>query len=285
MFGKRQSIGKGTIAGYRMDPKQRMQRLHYAIACAKWSTLSDGDKEAYEAWAEANDVTIFSSFLHSYLEELKTALSLYMPMDALINSEVTDYSQYANHGTNHNCVLQRNEFIANCLKFDGSTAYVDCPDDPTLDTADELTTALWFNKDQAQYGRLLYKYGSIAKRGYYIKCDLSNDNIKFVIFANTSHVLQSVGTLPSTTWIHVAATRIDPWRMCIYLNGTLASVPVASPSGTLANKGDLFIGQDYAGGNRFDGFLDEIRIYKKELTAEEIRAMYILESKWHGDMA
>jgi len=285
MFGKRQSIGRGTIAGYRMDPKQRMQRLHYTMACAKWGTLSSGDKEEYEAWAAENDVTVYSSFLHAYLEELKTALVLYMPMDKLIDSQITDYSKYANHGTNYNAVLTKGEFIGNCLYFNGTTAYGTCPDDPTLDIDNELTIAVWFNKDLPLGGRIVYKYGTVAKRGYYFTTGALPEDVSLAILADTVEVHGSEEAMPPSTWLHAAGTRKTPGDMNVYINGALSANPVVSPTGTTANEGTFYIGQDLAGGNKLQGYLDEVRIYKKELTIEEIRAMYVLESKWHGDVA
>lgn len=285
MFGGKKSIGLGTIAAYRMDPKQRMQRLHYAMACAKWGTLSSGDKAAYEAWAEANNVTVFSSFLHSYLAELKTKLSLYLPLEKIVSGEAEDFSQYGNDGTVANCIVDPDGYIGKAFDFNGTNSTIDCGDSDSLKIEGDLTLMLWLYLETwpASNNRLVKKS---YQHEFALKCE--NNGAIMLLHGDGAHetAFQSAaGVITTNKWFHVTLTRNLSTKKCtLYINGlqegaqdTFVKTPTTSASHARVGSAD---------GNLWhDGLLDEVRIYDKCLITEEIRAAYIQESKWHGDVA
>lgn len=81
-------------------------------------------------------------------------------------------------------------------------------------------------------------------------------------------------------WHHIviaydsSSTANDP---ILYLDGVETSFPeVEAPSGNYDTDvgQDLYIGDDSNGGNTVDGEIDEVRLYDKVLTAQEISALY-----------
>ena len=285
MFGDRKSIGLGTIAAYRMDPKQRLQRLHYVMACAKWGTLSDGDKAAYEAWAEENAVTVFSSFLHSYLTDLKNNLVLYLPMDEITGATVKDYSKYANDGTETDVTIQKGEFIGNSLDFNGTSSFVNCGSDASLNVGnvgDIYSLSSWFKTNAAGEKTIAMKWGgTLQPLRVFV---YTTATVYLYDGANTSS-LSSTVALNDGVWHHIAAVIDRENIINLYIDGHFDNSGGENTVGDLRVANDLCVGVRLGVGSYFNGYIDELRLYKKSLTHEEILAIYRQESKWHGDTA
>lgn len=285
MFGNRKSVGLGTIASYRMDPKQRMQRLHYAMACAKWGTLSSGDKAAYATWAEDNAVTVFSSFLHSYLSQLKEDLRLYLPMEKITGTTVKDYSTYGNDGTETDGTLTKDGFIDNAIAFNGTSSFVDCGDDISLDMTNAVSVCVWLKPmpTQANWAGVALR-SKVPTEAY----GIMNKNHVWsgtVLLGGTSYYAYDdvpTSNYDGNTWVCFVMT-YDGGNLRFFKNGTETDVNTAMSGNIDAQDSHLFIGKLVT--YMFDGAIDELRIYKKTLTPEEIRALYVQESKWHGDVA
>ena len=100
--------------------------------------------------------------------------------------------------------------------------------------------------------------------------DGTNNNSKFLLSSNT---------VPPDTWTHVAATS-DGSTMKIYINGVLDPESKTSPSTIHPSAADVHIGQgefvingwDYP----FNGTMDEVKIYKRALSAQEVEDDYKL---------
>jgi len=99
---------------------------------------------------------------------------------------------------------------------------------------------------------------------------LSGDQLQFSLNVNgATRKLASVGRLQLNTWAHVAAT-FDGTAMRIYINGVL-DVTLNVSGSVIAN--DAFsLGRNYANSRILDGSLDEVRVWKRALTAAEIAA-------------
>jgi hypothetical protein len=75
-------------------------------------------------------------------------------------------------------------------------------------------------------------------------------------------------TLPLNTWTHLAAT-YDGSALRLYVNGSLATTFLVS--GALAATTDpLRIGGNSIWGEYFSGLIDDVRVYSRALSANEI---------------
>lgn len=98
--------------------------------------------------------------------------------------------------------------------------------------------------------------------------NLANNKLQFILSFGSSQVkLNSITGLNTNTWYHVAAT-YDGSSMKIYINGNL-DASVASTGNFTAN-GILYLARNYDNSRTLNGFLDEFRVWKKALTAQEI---------------
>ncbi|GAB3823724.1 hypothetical protein GCM10028821_01660 [Hymenobacter jeollabukensis] len=81
--------------------------------------------------------------------------------------------------------------------------------------------------------------------------------------------LASNAALNANTWYHLAGT-FDGSAMRLYVNGVLDNSRTG-PSSVLADA-NFYLGRNYASSRCLDGSLDEVRVWKRALTAAEIAA-------------
>lgn len=98
--------------------------------------------------------------------------------------------------------------------------------------------------------------------------NLANNKLQFILSFGSSQVkLNSNSTFNTNTWYHLAAT-YDGTSMKMYINGNLdASV---ATTGNFTANGILYLGRNYDNSRTLNGNLDEFRVWKRALTAQEI---------------
>lgn len=98
--------------------------------------------------------------------------------------------------------------------------------------------------------------------------NLANNKLQFILSFGSSQIkLNSSTGLNTNTWYHIAAT-YDGTAMKLYINGTLdASV---NTTGNFTANGILYLARNYDNSRTLNGFLDEFRVWKRALTAQEI---------------
>lgn len=79
-------------------------------------------------------------------------------------------------------------------------------------------------------------------------------------------------------WHHCAAVADKPAdELKLFVDGTERTVNTEFDSGSwpdITNEDDLYLGQDNEGGRRYDGVLDEVRVYNRPLSSEEVTDLY-----------
>jgi len=163
------------------------------------------------------------------------------------------------------------------LKFDGKDDYVEVHDSPSLDVTDAITIEAWIYP--IRYPLHRYHAGIVGRGGWDIgsgyEVDLGYKEMNGVFELNTRRSsLYSESRIPLNQWTHIAAT-LKNTDAVIYINGKIdASGTVNS---LITNNRPLQIGRRDPGNNfvaYFDGIIDEVRIYNRALSTEEIKAHY-----------
>lgn len=152
----------------------------------------------------------------------------------------------------------------------GSTLRVDSAAD--LDLPGDLTLALWVKKDgdAGDWSALIGK-GEKQQRNYCLWLETRTANVLFQEYGPAAVGLKSKGSLRDGVWMHVAAT-VEGAKASIYINGV--------KDGEMERKGassvvPFPIGMGYAVEHgTLKGSLDDVRIYKRGLSADEIKALY-----------
>ncbi|MEM4975859.1 MAG: LamG domain-containing protein [Desulfurococcaceae archaeon] len=175
------------------------------------------------------------------------------------------------------------------LYFDGVDDYVNIPHSTSL-YLDTITVSFWFQTIQvwsAPYwpasATLISKGTPGAKSSDWVivggaKSSGVNEGRVIVGVGATGGasdtVLYSQTGLNDGKFHHVAFTRTPGELVKLFIDGVLVD-RVTDPGGTITNTRPIQIGGDpYLGGKYFNGIIDEVRIYNRALSADEIYEIY-----------
>jgi len=155
------------------------------------------------------------------------------------------------------------------LSFDGVDDHVSIPNSPSLSPTNAMTLAAWVNtRDVAATQQIIGKYSGTLGGPYFLRVQ----NPGAIRFRAGGVNLTSGTVLTANTWYYVAGT-YDGSQLRLYVNGTLRASVAAS--GAMADNGlNVNIGSLTNGGGYFKGLLDEVRLYGRALTAQEVLALY-----------
>jgi hypothetical protein len=183
-----------------------------------------------------------------------------------------DSSGLGNHGTVQGTVAWGPGRSGSGLVLDGVSGQVEVLDAASLDLSGPMTVAAWVRPDtlatqyvvkKATQSRNGYELSlSSSGRGFFRVNDVASGD-KYRVNATSVHQLG--------TWVHLAGT-YDGTTMRFYVDGVLQG-SVVGPSAITTNSSPLGIGAEPGGYRRFKGGLDEVRLYDRALSAQEISAL------------
>src|SRR3989344_880791 len=184
-----------------------------------------------------------------------------------------DASNYANNGVASSTWTTGK--VGGAGKFDGVDDYVDLPSTASLYPT-QFTISSWVNTNtltagDGNLGQIIFSnYEGLKNFIFYISntglvCIRPHDGI-------TALGLCSSSALTISSWYFISAT-FDGTDLIVYINGENKGSRTATNS---ANQNDYAaIGMAHAaGGYYFNGLIDEVRIYNRALSAEEMRYHY-----------
>ena len=190
------------------------------------------------------------------------------------NSSNDTYSRLIS-GTNTNVTQTTDRFGVNnsAYQFNG-TSYISYPNTVANVTSSNVhSISLWFNQTPSTTGNnLISKY-------YNLDASLSQFNIGTAqVIGNGTNALNY--TAPASGWQHYLIVFKDgTGNTKVYKNGALFS------SGTLnynsaTRATNFFVGRISAGGSfgEFNGKIDDIKVYNRELSATEVSSLYTIEN-------
>jgi len=166
--------------------------------------------------------------------------------------------------------LHQNE----ALSFDGVDDYVDCGHGSSLNILSEVTYAAWFKSTSTADTRIAEKYQDETVRavlfgfvGGKILCEIKTINGLVGVW--------SIHTFNDGLWHHGAITYSQAvGKIRVYIDGNLENEGVQSGTIVDAAAVPLIIGSRKGTSQFFNGLIDEVRIYNRALTADEIQESY-----------
>ncbi len=207
-------------------------------------------------------------------------LVVHYAMEENVGNQLRDSSTYLNHATLTGGPTLVPGMKGLAMHFDGSTQYGLAADNPSLDITNAITLMAWL-KPEKQDTQDLFKKASIDNTdGYELTLATGSSSagpgrvfVRFNQKTNgNTYRLNSTVQYPydGATWIHVAAT-YDGSTIKMYINGQLdATLPAGIT--IAANALPLSIGAQSDLQRKYQGSMDEIRIYNRALSAAEIAA-------------
>jgi chitodextrinase len=188
----------------------------------------------------------------------------------------TDSSGFGNHGVIANAAWTIAGRYGNALAFNGTNSWVTVNDSAPLHLTSGMTLEAWVfpltlpapgcSTPNCAWRDILIK----ETDRYYIEAssDLNQQPEAGGIFASGKHIVFAPAPLSIAAWTHLALT-YDAAAVRLYVNAALvAASPQPAPLTTSTEP--LRIGGDSVFGQFFNGTIDEVRVYNRALTAEEI---------------
>jgi hypothetical protein len=219
---------------------------------------------------------ILSLFLGACLfSQIPTdGLVLYLPF----NFDANDHSGNGNNGITHEVYYLRGD--RGVTAYFTPRSYVEIKDTGSLDFSNVtgLTIATWIRQEQDISGYIVVKMGTGGRTEYEYKLAVNFDGtINSAIVSPTSiQLLDSNGKLFLNEWYNVVLRwdRSDS-TISIYRNGELNSLMYSNITSIQNTSVPLRIGQ-YIDEleNSFRGSLDDLRIYNRPLSEDEIKSLY-----------
>jgi len=187
-----------------------------------------------------------------------------------------DSSTYNDDGTIHGASWTNGK-INGALSFDGVDDYIDCGNNEALDPTQGATIEAWvkFNQLPSDADHIM-EIASRSGGGTDLDLQTETDNLfKFFIGPGAPNVAVSNTEADTSKWYHIAGTYEASSNIKIYVDGVLEDT-VSTGVTRDANPNKFCIGQSgFWDGRFFNGTIDEVKIYDRALSAEEIEAEYI----------
>ena len=177
--------------------------------------------------------------------------------------------------------------VGTAWSFDGVSSKIDIGDPMSLALTNSFSIEGWILVNglppaSQGYGQILYRGDPRYCLDPYYLCVGVTANLRFHVEDAVDSIPCGMnldtGAIPLHEWLHVAATfDSQSGTMQLYTNGQLAAqiTTAVRPFQTLVNGGtsigNLSLGQN---GQAFNGLIDELAVYARQLSASEILQIY-----------
>ncbi|MBU1097409.1 MAG: T9SS type A sorting domain-containing protein [Bacteroidetes bacterium] len=202
-------------------------------------------------------------------------LIAYLPLDEGRDTVAYDVSGYANHGSIANQPTWVGGKYGNALRFDGIDDYVEIPNSPSLNIDTNGVSISIFVKLDYLPQEMPTGVGPIYDSGldrYVIYVDKGNKELRFKVTTASGAERPGIpeNMLVKNEWMHIVGV-YDGSMAMIYMNGELMDTH-SNITGNVKPDQVARLGQD--GTNYFKGELDNVQIYNRGLSADEVKALY-----------
>ena len=148
-----------------------------------------------------------------------------------------------------------------------------------LNLTNQLSISCWVYFDQNDYSTIISKHGASQDHGWMIKRHATNSTIEWRVSTDGSNWeggKTSSGSAPINQWLHIVAM-YDGVNMRVFINGnedTFGIFPYPL-SGTIYNSSyETQIGENGNTSARMNGRIDDIVLYNREISFQEIQQLY-----------
>ncbi len=192
-----------------------------------------------------------------------------------ISTIIKDASLYGNDGTASGAAWTSNGRYNGAFSFDGINNYVSVPNGPSLNPKSNMTVSMWIKRSTGDDGGGLIEQGGnswyiyISPAGHYSFARWSGGVWKNAPYTATTPI-------PIDEWHHVAVIYDAAKGAKEYIDGNLV-VDDNAILGDIDPSSLSFIGSRYGTGTGtefFKGLIDEVRIWNRTFTNEEIYEFY-----------
>ncbi|MEM3616535.1 MAG: LamG domain-containing protein [Candidatus Bathyarchaeia archaeon] len=223
-------------------------------------------------YTETFDVTIYAGSGQPLNE---TGLVGYWSFDEGTGTTAYDSSGNNNHGTIYGATWTNGK-IGNALQFDGIDDYVFIENSPSLQVSQSITITAWTKVEETTGDHQIILAKWYPSPSYVLEMQPDGQTPQLAIVNSAGTVIYAISNIaiPIGEWAHITGT-YDGLNVKIYVNGILTGTSeLCGP----INIGDqpVLIGAHAVEWDRnwFNGIIDEVKIYNRALSAEEVWAEY-----------
>jgi hypothetical protein len=211
--------------------------------------------------------------------DIREGLVGHWKLDEATSSVAYDFSGNGNDGSTSGAVATSTDYclIGRCYNFDGTDDYVEVNHNDDLVISDgTITMSLWIKVDESPGGimGLIEKTKGSPRNNYYLNIrddgrilgGVWDDDVQYYQYFNTN-INDLLGE-----WVNVVFVADGQYAKA-YLNGSLDAQTDWGVISIGSDDENLRIG-DRKGGSFFNGLIDDVRIYNRALSADEIQHLY-----------
>ena len=201
------------------------------------------------------------------------SLILYFSFNELDGDTVIDHSPYGNDGT----IAGTPELVpgkfGNALKLNGQSDWVEVPHAEILTVDQDVTVMAWINAERHKGPNDQRWQGILAKgngpRSYSFYTESPSECLHLSAGGSGS---VCTGKIALNEWQHVAA-HVEDGTHRYWLNGeAVGEFDGQNPLPGTADQADVLVGKTHESNREFLGLIDEVRIWNRALSEDEILA-------------
>ena len=262
--GTKEGTGPQPISGSIADESNP---LYFGYKSADNIDWLDGMIDEVRLYRRALDDTEVRDAYYSNPDKLVSEWHL----DNNLNDDMFD-----NHGVLKGNAVYGPGKIGQAIQLDGNNSYGEVPDSDSLDSnLKTMTLSAWVKINSFPGSDKEYKeYAPVDKGGSYHFAIGPWGHVAFDV-GTKNYALGSLGTIATNAtpqlsrgnWCHLVGT-YDGSFANLYVNGTKEGTGPQAISGSIADNPNPFYF------NWMDGMVDEVRIYNRALSDDEVKALY-----------
>jgi PKD repeat protein len=199
--------------------------------------------------------------------DLSKGLVAYYPF----NGNANDESGNGNHGILIGEELYDNGVLDKAFSFDGST-YLKINENP-FTSNDEMTISMWIKIDKLKDAKLIIKDGIHYSRDFQLSIELEG-NLHFISHFGWDIDFRTENILNINEWNHLVYKYNSKVGGSIYVNGIICGKDNVFETQLGFGSFPIEIGGTSHADRFFEGKIDDIRIYNREISETEIIILY-----------
>lgn len=197
-----------------------------------------------------------------------------------------DTSGNGNNGTVNGATLVTGRVGNEAYSFDGSNDYITAPSALSLQITGNISIAAWIKADSYSQYESIVQYANPGESEannhlYNVTWANSGGDIRlFWEYGGGNNVITDFNTnLNTGQWYHIVVVRdASETKAHLYVDGTLFGSETYSNNPTGGTTSQLWIGTDGGTSGYFDGTIDEVAIWSRDLSSLEVNNLYFLQS-------
>jgi sialidase-1 len=178
------------------------------------------------------------------------------------------------------------------LALDGVDDRVEVPFDRSIDLgADDFTMMTWIKYGATTGSHAIlwaFRTGSGTTPQVWLRAEPESNRIRALMAVDRFNItVQSASAYNDDQWHHVVLQRADG-KLRLLVDGVEVSSATAPPGSVTAGKEfgvqGIHVGQRVDGANRFQGTVDEVRVYRRALSATELDQIRLTNKPIHSQL-